>query len=103
MEETEMETIMVFPKGFSNRFVFILLQDGNFWMQSPIQGPKGSCSLTFIKLRCELGHMAQKQNRGVVQGFLQGYNSLPVTAVELLPFYGADMLRCCVGKCSTVI
>lgn len=47
--------------------------------------------------------MAQKWNRETMKGFLQGSNSLSVTTVELLPFYGTGMLRCCAEKCSTVI
>lgn len=103
MRKIEIENCHALSKRFSSRFVFILLQDGNFCMQSLIQRPKGLHSLAFIKLRCELGHMAQKQNRGIVKGFLQGSNSLPVTTVELLPLYGMDMRRCCTEKCSIVI
>lgn len=47
--------------------------------------------------------MAQKWNRETVKGFLQASNSLSVTTVDLLPFYGADLLRCCAEKCSTGI
>lgn len=62
---------------------------------------KGSYNLAFIKLCCELGHMAQKCNRETVKGFLQASRSLSVTTVvELLPFYGAGMLRCCAEKSS---
>lgn len=47
--------------------------------------------------------MAQKWNRETVKGFLQGSSSVSVTTTDLLPFYGAGMLRCCAEKCSTGI
>lgn len=91
-----------FQKYFSSRFVFILLYPiARGKLLDAESDSKGSYNLAFIKLCCELGHMAQKCNRETVKGFLQASRSLSVTTVvELLPFYGAGMLRCCAEKSS---
>lgn len=66
-----------FQKFFSSRFVFILLYPiARGKLLDAESDSKGSHSVTFIKLWCELGHMAQKWNRETMKGFLQGSNSL---------------------------
>lgn len=69
--------VMLFPKFFSSRFVFILLYPiARGKLLDAESDSKGSHILAFIKLWCELSHMAQKWNRETVKGFLQGSNFL---------------------------